>query len=239
MPKSEQRPMYKAWGEEKTLPEWAADERCTVSVGTLRWRMRQRQPEDRMEDVIGKPRGWHQEWRRSEDRAAPSPAPRVYLTAWGETKNVAQWAQDPRCNVTENGLRSRVAAMQPGGRAEDAIAGSRDEAIYLTAWGETKSVYAWARDARCVVGESTLRTRAEAMQPGGTAEDILTRPTVAAASLTAWGETKTLTEWVADPRCAVPLETLRLRRHKMQPHDRAEDIISRPSRSPGMPRRNP
>jgi hypothetical protein len=84
----------------------------------------------------------------------------------------------------------------------------------LTAFGETKTVAAWAEDSRCVVGLPTLRGRINAgiMSP----EDALTQKANNSIRfdteiLIAFGETKTVSQWVKDDRCAVGLKTLRTR----------------------------
>lgn len=53
-------------------------------------------------------------------------------------------------------------------------------------------------------------------------------------TLTAWGETKTLAEWAADPRCAVTVNTLRGRYHRSKTLRSAptpEQMIGRPALS--------
>ena len=51
--------------------------------------------------------------------------------------------------------------------------------------------------------------------------------------VTAWGETKTLLEWVDDQRCRVAFSTLQKRLRTMSP----EDAISRPSSLRSVPNR--
>jgi hypothetical protein len=46
--------------------------------------------------------------------------------------------------------------------------------------------------------------------------------------LTVWGETKTLSEWVLDPRCVVQMRTVKARYHRGWTH---EDILSVPVKS--------
>lgn len=36
--------------------------------------------------------------------------PEILVTAWGETKSIADWAADERCPVSKNTLRQRLAA---------------------------------------------------------------------------------------------------------------------------------
>jgi hypothetical protein len=74
----------------------------------------------------------------------------------------------------------------------------------LRAFGETKPIIDWQRDTRCSVSRDILEKR---LRRGWPAEDALTFPvgtTWSSASLTAFGETKKLPAWAADPRCVVP-----------------------------------
>lgn len=73
----------------------------------------------------------------------------------------------------------------------------------LTAWGETKSVSDWLEDPRTRPGLDweTIYTRA---RRGWAHEDCLTRPhRNRGKELVAWGETKTVSQWLSDPRCLV------------------------------------
>ena len=83
------------------------------------------------------------------------------LTAYGETKCLADWAEDPRCVVS---FATAWARLRLGWSSEAAIS---EPAMYVhpsrqrmvTAYGETKCVSDWAGDPRCVVGKSTLHSR--------------------------------------------------------------------------------
>lgn len=81
----------------------------------------------------------------------------------------------------------------------------------LTAYGETKLEVEWVADSRCVVKQSTLRERIRLGWDPEKAitEPLGTRPHMSRATLTAYGETKTLGQWVSDPRCQVGYEALR------------------------------
>ena len=98
--------------------------------------------------------------RRHLKRAGVTMRTRTYLlTAWGETKAVAAWADDPRCAVSEGALRQRVIS---GWSAERAITQGPRGQVLATAFGETKTVTAWAADPRCSVSRETLKGRLRA-----------------------------------------------------------------------------
>ena len=101
----EGRPMkwlLTAWGETKSMYEWAQDERCLVCYETLKFRVKY---------------GWSAQRAVGSPAAGPG-ASRVMLTAFGETKRQEAWLRDPRCQVKSSGLRSRIKRGWP---IEDAI----------------------------------------------------------------------------------------------------------------------
>lgn len=78
------------WGETKTLVEWFNDPRCVLpSIQHLYSRRSQ---------------GWEME-RALSTPVTPKDS---LLTAWGESKTICEWAKDPRCQVSEAGLRKRL-----------------------------------------------------------------------------------------------------------------------------------
>jgi hypothetical protein len=86
--------MVTAFGETKTIHEWARDPRCNVVYSALVTRL---------------DRGWDAE------RSITTPAetrPLRRITAFGETKNLSAWARDPRCKVTRRVLERRIDAGQ-------------------------------------------------------------------------------------------------------------------------------
>ncbi len=109
--------------------------------------------------------------------------------------------------------------------------------VILSAFGENKITYDWLRDPRCKVKAETLRDR---LRRGWPPESALVTPpqrikrkTWAHLAngnrrvfLTAFGETKYLTEWVRDVRCKVKIHLLRARLDKLKWHP--EDAISIP-----------
>lgn len=73
-----------------------------------------------------------------------------------------------------------------------------------TAWGISQSLAEWADDPRCVVTYSQLHER---MSDGWGFEDAMTtstRRTGGYRMITAFGDTKSITEWLSDDRCEVP-----------------------------------
>ncbi len=178
-------------GASKTLAEWARDPRCVVTAQAFLQRMA---------------RGWelddalHVEHLRTESKP---------ITVFGETHSLMEWSRDPRCCVTWSCLQSR---LRIGWDAEEAlITPSGDSRPGIEAFGERKALAAWARDPRCVVPEHLLRKR---LQQGWDAVSAITTPSSATPRkqpIEAFGESKTLQQWVHDTRCRVPLTTLRSR----------------------------
>jgi len=99
--------------------------------------------------------------------------------------------------------------------------------MILNAFGESKITYDWLRDFRCKVKAETLRDR---LRRGWSPESALSTPPNNVkrkswahpankdrrVSITAFGETKYLTEWVKDERCKVKIHLLRVRLNKLR-----------------------
>lgn len=102
----------------------------------------------------------------------------------------------------------------------------------ITAFGLTKSLAAWADDPRCVVPYKVLWER---LEDGFTFEKALSqlpRREGGYRMVTAFGETKSITEWVSDPRCnAGSVPTMWARINRNWPPERA---ISTPKRGKGV-----
>lgn len=135
----------------------------------------------------------------------------VWIEAFGERKLLTDWESDERCRVARHTILRRIAS---GFTAEEAI--SRDSGIHriLDAFGERKSLADWCRDSRCKVPYSALLFRIDS---GWTAEDALVSDSgrhsngTISATYSAFGETKTIAEWVDDPRCSVGKSCLFMR----------------------------
>lgn len=142
----------------------------------------------------------------------------VFVTAWGETKTLSQWRDDPRCNIEDT--HTIVRRIRQGMTAEDAISKSSyfDQCTKIKAFGEVKTVAEWTRDPRCTIPYSALLFRLNAGWPE---EESITRPSGDKKGrqrnsqlLTAFGETKTYPGWTKDPRCVVKESCLRMRIHE-------------------------
>jgi hypothetical protein len=80
---SHRRPVS-AFGEEKSLAEWARDSRCKVSYSTLKARLQNR---------------WNPEEALSSP-SDPNARRRRHYLAFGENKSLQEWVNDPRCKVS-------------------------------------------------------------------------------------------------------------------------------------------
>ncbi|MBS1712776.1 MAG: hypothetical protein JST30_00415 [Armatimonadetes bacterium] len=206
------------FGETKTVAEWADDPRCRPSLEELKRRLKWGwTPEEAVTTAVG-------------DRSRMVAKSSRYLTAWGETKTLRLWADDPRCLVTFNALKARVSKDYTAEEAMTAPVGVKravpkrpDEGKVLTAFGETKNVAAWSRDPRCVTTVPVLYRR---LGKGWPLERALTSPMGTRADgsqgpsdglfrpLPVWeafGEKKGLADWARDPRCVVSVGTLSAR----------------------------
>jgi hypothetical protein len=105
--------------------------------------------------------------------------------------------------------------------------------VFLTALNETKTMIAWAEDPRCTITYEGLMAR---INRGWSHEDAILLPINSTIygkipgnclTLTAFGETKTTSEWLQDPRCVVGRGTLWYRINKKWDHERA---ITKPSK---------
>lgn len=104
----------------------------------------------------------------------------------------------------------------------------------ITAFGETKCLFDWGKDERCAVGVWGLRNRFDRGQ-WTDMEAMISTPNVDRkevshrmknnVNLTAFGETKCMSEWLRDERCKVKIDSLRDRLEKGMD---AEIAISKP-----------
>ncbi len=83
---------YEIWGETKSLAEWSSDPRCKVEYSVL-W--------ERIHD------GWTPEEAMIKVNADKTRT-RTAVSAFGETKNITDWAADPRCTVNFKALYRRL-----------------------------------------------------------------------------------------------------------------------------------
>lgn len=109
----------------------------------------------------------------------------VYISAFSETKPLMEWLEDDRFVVNRYTFESRVkmgwspeeAMSLPPNKRRPRPAGLRQKPRgnehYLTMFGETKIVQAWAEDPRCRVCGATFRQR---LFTGWSPEKALTTP---------------------------------------------------------------
>lgn len=70
----------------------------------------------------------------------------VLLTAFGETKNIKDWSDDIRCQISESTLSSRISK---GWEHEKAITTGKNTFVYIKCFGEIKPIIEWFKDKRC------------------------------------------------------------------------------------------
>lgn len=148
------------------------------------------------------------------------------ITIDGVTKCLADWIEDPRCTLTSRGVWMRFKrGWEPKAALFTPSLKTRvkgQSVKQLTAFGETKGLLDWVKDARCVVPYEVLQDRTTYV--GWSGEKIITHSVTSslktgragryARKLEAFGEVKFLAEWVADPRCSVTYDILRSRLDK-------------------------
>jgi hypothetical protein len=192
--------VYEAFGEQKTLVEWAQDPRTIVPLDTLRNRLKM---------------GWEPELamtRPIDMRANQRLRKGRKFTAFGLTMGLSFWAEHPLCRCSYSTL---VAIDIEGGR-------NLEERRYIQMFGEKKTKAEWLRDPRRVATRDAFLER---LYKGWDPEEAFLTPKMGpffakgsirpdlSIKVTAWGETKAIVEWVRDPRCSVGrrLVALRLR----------------------------
>ena len=192
-----------AFGEWRTLAAWARDPRCSVGQHMIRMRLKAGMaPEEAI--TRGNRHAAALARARAEGRpeGAVKPGFARFVTAFGETKTLREWTQDPRCPISHGCLSKRLdEGMTP--EAAMAKTESRGRPLAVTAWGETKSVAEWAQDGRAALGEATIADR---LRKGMAPEAAISegrQPNGVGTPREAFGERKTLREWAEDPRCAV------------------------------------
>ncbi len=251
------------FGETKTAGQWTKDPRCEISRSTIIDRIRQGWPEDERilrrttKEVFPDPFVARTDegieigdfpnihaaelailaqgnsgtvYDRIKRRVIPIPRVKesrnpsrseLYLTAWGETKTVAEWSRDPRCVVRQVTLYSRLRTKIKIWSHEAALSTPADErfvseahivqAKLYEAFGESKTIEDWAKDPRCTVRQTTLASQ---ISKGVPLEVALGVPPKLRE---AFGERKTIAEWAKDPRCEVTYANLRARVHRGTP----------------------
>ena len=176
---------YAAFGEEKSLIQWAEDPRCDVTIQLLRKRVA---------------KGVALETAMTAERLRKSS--QMY-TAFGETKSIAEWVADARCSAASPGALLR--RMRLGATLEEAI--STDFPVRYEAFGERKTLFQWSKDARCTVNYYTVLKRLERGMTLETAlaprEKVVHEKERKYPLHRAFGEARTMRQWLQDPRCLV------------------------------------
>lgn len=131
------------------------------------------------------------------------------IHAFGESKSLASWAEDPRCAVSRETLRTRLAL---GWDPETAITRLKHQqpVLEFTYNGRTLTLRGWADQTG--INYHTLYNRITTS--GMTFEAALTKGPNGPhykVPVTAFGETKPLYEWGVDPRAHVTASTIRKR----------------------------
>lgn len=88
---------------------------------------------------------------------------------------------------------------------------NRSDTVILTAWGETKPLRMWAKDARCKATAQNLHQRI--FKLGWEVERAIETPNQGKL-IEAFGETKTSHAWEKDPRMVITRRTLESRLQK-------------------------
>ncbi|MCE9557469.1 MAG: hypothetical protein K8R88_00815 [Armatimonadetes bacterium] len=192
-----------AWGEVKTIAEWARDSRATGDAAVIAKRLES---------------GNQPEWAIGFDPRVHNAVIRSFRKdeyyAFGDVMTLTDWAEDERCKVSLPTLRKRIAAgwdvekslsepsrgTGPSEKVREVWVGP------VTIFGETKSVTSWGNDPRASVCHLTLGRRLAA---GWEPERALTEPGIKRQTLEAFGEVMTLQDWVLDPRCQIGIVGLR------------------------------
>lgn len=106
----------------------------------------------------------------------------IKLTAFGETKTVAEWTRDNRCSISKHALADRVhsgiwevveAITTPSNGKKLELSRNSKSSVKIKAFGEEKSIIGWSEDERCKIGYSGLKAR---IQKGWSAEKALITP---------------------------------------------------------------
>ena len=237
--------LIEAFGESKTVREWSEDARCPISRILLKLRLRN---------------GW------AAEAAIKRPKSVTLYMAFGEQKSLPEWSEDQRCVPCLRNLRRRVEmewefercltaperkirSTKPRKEPEPRLPHGSEECF--TAFGETKSLFAWGLDQRCSVRYDQLRHR---LRAGWALQDAITVPMkggcpvlvkplnlasanidARAESYAAFGERKPLADWANDQRCRVSLEALRRRIASGMPLEAAL-TAKRMATGPGAPK---
>lgn len=92
----------------------------------------------------------------------------IQVTAFGETKTVAEWSRDERCTISEKCLGTRIKngkwsvldaiTLPSNAKTKDIFRNSKSARI-ISIFGEEKSLISWSEDERCSVSYSAIKNR--------------------------------------------------------------------------------
>lgn len=157
------------------------------------------------------------------------------IHAFGEAKTLASWAEDPRCVVRRETLRTRLAL---GWDAELALTQTKHDKppLHFTHNGRTLTLRGWADQSG--IKYHTLYNRitksdmtfAEALAKGPDGPNYTVK-------ITAFGETKAVYSWAVDPRANCTATTIHRRLAHGWPSEQAitEEPVHRPRLGSGIP----
>lgn len=123
------------------------------------------------------------------------------ITYESETKTLAEWSRDPRCEVSEAAFYKRI---YDGAKLPDAFI--KNEIKTIVIFNEQKTINDWSHDTRCAVSVKIFRDR---LGKGWDPEKALTTTKVDVKKYEAFGESKTLSEWAVDERCPISFTGLK------------------------------
>jgi hypothetical protein len=148
--------------------------------------------------------GWDRQVETREERYIWERA-RQPLTAFGETKTLQEWADDPRCTIDREALRTRIAI---GWDIERAVSAKKSDPRLppLTYEGRTLTLRGWADLTG--IRYHTLYRRLTSGMDFEAALDAGPQQKVPVREVTAFGETKSLTRWSVDKRASVSSPTI-------------------------------
>ncbi|MFB7270799.1 hypothetical protein [Streptomyces sp. NPDC056244] len=153
------------------------------------------------------------------------------IEAFGESKPLGAWAQDPRCPVTKATLRGRLAL---GWDPEDAITRRKNQEppLLFTHFDRSLTLRGWAEQSG--IAYQTLYTRifTEGMRFRTALLQGPEDPNYA-VPVTAFGETKPLHQWALDSRTNCTAATLRSRLQDNWPPESAITEKSSAATAPG------
>lgn len=185
---------FLAFGEWKSVYGWADDPRCRISKSALAVRLAKGEPPEVALARVSTP----SERTRAQARS---------FEAFGESKTLVQWSEDPRCEVHYHTLRKLVNSGVPLVKAlskQPVVKPNKRKKV--SAFGETRSITDWNSDERCTVSHGLLQQR---LSTGMQAEDAISRRRrYTNPTYEAFGECKLLMDWARDPRCIVSFQSL-------------------------------